>query len=174
MLVNDSLDKMYSYYQAKAMTTAYGTFLQSLILEHSDLLWSWHSLGFFIITWCIILWFSNTQYSASALMLVDKVTSSLHVHFIGVPSILCTERRSYITLQKFCENYWKGCLRERKWCTISRTSIKVHSSDEEIKEDKHHKVMHSCHNWITKQCSLIIIQDKWVRWQFSTLVYFYS
>ena len=34
-------------------------------------------------------------YSASGLMLMDKVTSSIHVDYIKVPSILCTQRRSW-------------------------------------------------------------------------------
>ena len=76
----------------------------------------------------VLLWI-NTYYitynSASGLMLVDKVISSILVDYTGVPSIVYTQRISwYIVL--ICEDYWKGSIKGKKWCTISRTSIKVH------------------------------------------------
>ena len=113
----------------------------------------------------VLLWIDThyiIYYSASGVMLVDKVTSSIHVDYIGVPSILCTQRRSWyivIILWALLEREHKGKENDAPFPlqNLNQSALK----DEEIKEDEYHawSYIYRFHNWTWKQCCLIIIQE---------------
>ena len=102
-------------------------------------MFSWHSLRLFIITWCITSWLSCYEYihiTLSATVSVDYACEQSYI--IITPPAGChlhfALKEDLGTLYQCGKDYWKGSLRKRKWCNISRTPIKVHWSDEKLKK----------------------------------------
>ena len=114
-----------------AVKSLFNMFLAFSSIVHQYLIHHFMIVLLWINTHCIIC------YTDCGLMLVDKVTSSIHVDYIGVPSILVLGKRSWYILIIL----WGLLEREHKRKKMMHHLQNLNQSarkDEEIKEDEYH------------------------------------